>query len=130
MQSETSEDLQELSTYNEREGVDSLEGKETLQKDLNKSGDWAITNHKKFIKGNCQILYLGWDNPGCTYRLRKERLESSATERDLGVLVNGQQAEYESAVLCDMTPQNGLNLCQERCGLDIRKRSSPRGWLS
>ncbi|KAJ7411880.1 RNA-directed DNA polymerase from mobile element jockey-like protein [Willisornis vidua] len=68
--------------------VDSLEGRKFLHRDFNKIEGWAITNHRKFNKRKCQILHLGWDNPGCMYRLGNESLESSATERDLGVLVN------------------------------------------
>ncbi|KAJ7395221.1 hypothetical protein BTVI_157736 [Pitangus sulphuratus] len=69
--------------------VDSLEGREALQRDLNKSEDWAITNYLNFNKGKCWILlHLGWGNRGCTQRLGNEMLERSATERDLGVLVN------------------------------------------
>ncbi|KAJ7408548.1 neurabin-1 isoform X2 [Willisornis vidua] len=39
----------------------------------------------KYCKGKCWILHLG-----CTGRLGNERLESSATERDLGVLVSSK----------------------------------------
>ncbi|KAJ7424370.1 hypothetical protein BTVI_06590 [Pitangus sulphuratus] len=70
--------------------VDSLEGREALQRDLNKLEDWAITNHVKFNKGNCQILHLGWNNPRYVYRLWNQMLKSSAMERDLGVMVNGK----------------------------------------
>ncbi|KAJ7422563.1 hypothetical protein BTVI_13656 [Pitangus sulphuratus] len=44
----------------------------------------------KFSKGKWQTLHLGWGNPGWTYRLGDELLKSSAKERDLGVLVDGQ----------------------------------------
>ncbi|RMC12632.1 hypothetical protein DUI87_10156 [Hirundo rustica rustica] len=65
--------------------VESLEGKEALQRDVDKSGSWAITNRMKFNKGKCQTLYLGF-----MHRLGNEMLESSATESDLGVLVDGK----------------------------------------
>ncbi|KAJ7416058.1 rna-directed dna polymerase from mobile element jockey-like [Pitangus sulphuratus] len=68
--------------------VDSLEGREGLQRDLSKLEHWAITNHMKFNKEKCQILRMGWGNPGCLCRVGNEMLESSTTERDLGVLID------------------------------------------
>ncbi|KAJ7424397.1 hypothetical protein BTVI_06567 [Pitangus sulphuratus] len=44
----------------------------------------------KFKKGKCQVLHLGWGNPGCTDRLGNEILESSDVERDLGVVIDGK----------------------------------------
>ncbi|KAJ7425836.1 hypothetical protein WISP_20396 [Willisornis vidua] len=70
--------------------VDSLEGGEDLQRNLNKSEDWAVLDHMKFNKAKCRILHLGWGNPGRTDRRGNEMLESSNVERDLGVLVNGK----------------------------------------
>ncbi|KAJ7395478.1 rna-directed dna polymerase from mobile element jockey-like [Pitangus sulphuratus] len=70
--------------------VDSLKGTETLQRDVDKLEGWAIANHMKLNKGKCQILHLGGGEPGCTYRLGKDMLDSSAMERDLGVLVDGK----------------------------------------
>ena len=70
--------------------MDSLECKEALQRDLDRLEGWTITNHMKFNKSKCKILHLGWGNPGYTYKLRDERLESSPAERDLGVWVDGK----------------------------------------
>ncbi|KAF4802918.1 hypothetical protein TURU_018892 [Turdus rufiventris] len=44
----------------------------------------------EFNKRNGWILHQGWGNRGCMDRLGKEMLESSAMERDLGILVDGK----------------------------------------
>ena len=65
--------------------VDSAEGGKALQRDLDGLESWAITNHMKFNKSKCQVLHLGWGNPGYTYRLGDKTLGSSPVERGLGL---------------------------------------------
>ena len=70
--------------------VDTLEGREALQRELESLGSWAIPNCMKLNKGKCRILPLGHGKPGCTDRLGNEGLESSSAGRDLGVLVDSK----------------------------------------
>ncbi|GAB0181631.1 mitochondrial enolase superfamily member 1 [Grus japonensis] len=67
-----------------------VEGGEALPRDLDRLENWAITNRMRFNKGKCWILHLGRGNPGYTYRLGDETLETSHAERDLGVLVTSK----------------------------------------
>uniref|UniRef100_A0A8B9BYJ6 Reverse transcriptase domain-containing protein n=1 Tax=Anser brachyrhynchus TaxID=132585 RepID=A0A8B9BYJ6_9AVES len=70
--------------------VDSDEGGKALQRDLDRLESWVITNHMKFNKSKCWVLHLGRGNPGYTYRLGHETLESSPTERDLEIVVDSK----------------------------------------
>jgi len=79
--------------------VDSLKGRESLQRALDKGKGWAITNHMKLNKSKYWILHLGWGNPGCTYRLGDEWLESRPVERDLGVLFDSKLHRNQQCAL-------------------------------
>lgn len=63
--------------------VDSLQGREALQRDVDKLEVWTITSHMKYNKGKYHILHLSWGNSGCTDSQGNEILEISAMERDL-----------------------------------------------
>lgn len=45
--------------------ADSIEGREALQKDVEKVESWEITNDMRFSKSKCQIPHLAKDKPGC-----------------------------------------------------------------
>lgn len=70
--------------------VDFSEDRKSLQEDVDKLDDWAITNQMKFKKSKCQILHLKWSKFGYMYRLEDERLKISASQKDLGVLADGK----------------------------------------
>ncbi|KAK4826288.1 LOW QUALITY PROTEIN: hypothetical protein QYF61_007135 [Mycteria americana] len=69
--------------------VDSLEGREALQRDLDTLESWATMNCMKFNKSKCGILHLGGVILVICTNWGDERQESSPVESDLGVWVDG-----------------------------------------
>ena len=59
-----------------------------MQTDINSINEWCKTWLMKLNANKCKVLHMGKSNTNANYTINEVTLESSTSEKDLGVLIS------------------------------------------
>jgi len=105
--------------------VDTPEGQNAIQRDLDKHGKWPCVNLMKFNKVKSKVLHMVQGNPHYQYRPGDEVIESSSAKKDLQTVVDEKLDMSHQCVLAAQRANRTLGCIPSSVGSSVREGILP-----
>ncbi|KAJ7407267.1 rna-directed dna polymerase from mobile element jockey-like [Willisornis vidua] len=94
--------------------VNTLEGRDATQRDLDRLERWANANLIKFNQAKCKVLHWHRGNSRYLYRLGRKVVENSPVDKDLGVTVDEKLSVSQQCMVSPESKENRVLGCIQR----------------
>lgn len=96
--------------------VSTPEKVEQLQIDLEKLGEWSDKWQMPFNAAKCKVMHIGYRNPQSEYFLQGKALESTDSEKDLGVVITSDLKFSKQCIAVEKKAQKLLGYIKRQFG--------------
>ena len=94
---------------------------QNLQEDLRRIGEWSDRWQMPFNVDKCKVMHIGHRNPQTEYSLQGRLLESTVTEKDLGVVISSDLKFSKQCIEAEKKAQRMLGYIKRQFGYRNRE---------